>query len=420
MLPLIRQPHWTTWTASFSSSLPVEVGTRDYNGKGHLLIVNTSGTPVTATFTLAGLPYTPTSVTNYFSGTTITSVSGNSFTMTIPALGVNSGTAVVRIEGTGGPSATLTATPTTVTTCGQTTLTWSSTGTTGCTGTNFSTGGAANNATGVQVTPTAPSTTYRIDCPGTAGGTATASQTVSVQGPPGPCTSLLLHWPLDDGLAHGQGHGSTVVDTSGNNYTGTAINGAGVSGQGGPLWVTGKVGPYALSFTGTNSEEVYSSQMPWTSGNPLTIELWVRAMAQGTQAGLVDVTSGYGGLFGCDLPLADNATLRCYYGTTSLDAPFTGLFNAWTHLAYVATTTQRLIYLDGVNVASQLTSVTPPSTSLTNFVIGNMSHGANGTLGTFYTGAIDDVYVWSCARSAADIRADAVTSKIRHRAVHSQ
>jgi hypothetical protein len=54
---------------------------------------------VTVTFTLTGLPYTPQRVVDYFSGNTVAAVSGNSFTVTLPALGLASGTAVYQIAG---------------------------------------------------------------------------------------------------------------------------------------------------------------------------------------------------------------------------------------------------------------------------------------------------------------------------------
>jgi hypothetical protein len=34
MLPLIRQPHWTTWQVVYTAALPLTVGTRDYQGQG--------------------------------------------------------------------------------------------------------------------------------------------------------------------------------------------------------------------------------------------------------------------------------------------------------------------------------------------------------------------------------------------------
>ena len=99
MLPLIRQPHWTTWKAAYNAALPLSVGTRDYQGQGYLIVANNTSAPVTVTFTLTGLPYTPQRVVDYFSGNTVAAVSGNAFTVTLPALGLASGTAVYQIAG---------------------------------------------------------------------------------------------------------------------------------------------------------------------------------------------------------------------------------------------------------------------------------------------------------------------------------
>ncbi|TAL49357.1 hypothetical protein EPN83_01250 [Patescibacteria group bacterium] len=80
------------------------------------------------------------------------------------------------------PTADITANssqgPITVAYGASATLRWSSTNATSCTGTNFSTGGAANNSTGVSTGAlTAGSNTYSISCTG-AGGTANDSVTI--------------------------------------------------------------------------------------------------------------------------------------------------------------------------------------------------------------------------------------------------
>ena len=103
LLPLIRQPHWTTWRVAYDAALPLTVGTRDYQGQGYLLVSNTSDAAVTVTFTLTGLPYTPQRVVDYFTGQAVTTVAGNAFTVTLPALGLNSGTAVYQIVGSATP-----------------------------------------------------------------------------------------------------------------------------------------------------------------------------------------------------------------------------------------------------------------------------------------------------------------------------
>jgi F5/8 type C domain/Domain of unknown function (DUF1929)/Glyoxal oxidase N-terminus len=74
------------------------------------------------------------------------------------------------------PTASLSANPTSITAGQSSTLTWSSTNATSCTGTGFSTGNAT--AGSVTVTPSV-TTSYSVSCMGS-GGTATASATVGV------------------------------------------------------------------------------------------------------------------------------------------------------------------------------------------------------------------------------------------------
>ncbi len=74
------------------------------------------------------------------------------------------------------PTASISASPSTVVIGSSSTLTWSSTNATSCTGTNFSTGNATSGS--VAVSP-ASNTTYSVSCTG-AGGTANNSATVTV------------------------------------------------------------------------------------------------------------------------------------------------------------------------------------------------------------------------------------------------
>ena len=80
------------------------------------------------------------------------------------------------------PSATLTATPSTIDVGQSTTLTWSSSDANSCAAAGgFSTGNATSNSTGVSVSPSTTST-YQISCSG-AGGSATSNATVTVLNP---------------------------------------------------------------------------------------------------------------------------------------------------------------------------------------------------------------------------------------------
>jgi hypothetical protein len=99
----------------------------------------------------------------------------------------------VRMSGTVGgatvptPTASLSANPTSISSGQSSTLSWSSTDATSCTGVNFSTGGAV--AESVSVSPI-QTTTYSLSCSG-AGGSASDSATVTVT-PPSETTAPVI------------------------------------------------------------------------------------------------------------------------------------------------------------------------------------------------------------------------------------
>ena len=83
LLPVIREPHWTTWTVSASN--PLTIGTRDYNGSSYIFVVNPYPNPVTSVLTISGLPARIQSAADFFSGHTIATVTNSQFTVTLPA-----------------------------------------------------------------------------------------------------------------------------------------------------------------------------------------------------------------------------------------------------------------------------------------------------------------------------------------------
>ena len=94
------------------------------------------------------------------------------------------------------PTASLTLSPSSVSYGGASTVSWSSTNATTCTGTGFSTGGATSGS--VVVSNVTTNTTYRVDCSGS-GGSAWAASTLTVgsqplpdlTAAPGPALSLI-------------------------------------------------------------------------------------------------------------------------------------------------------------------------------------------------------------------------------------
>lgn len=85
-------------------------------------------------------------------------------------------------ESGNGVTADLVATPTSVITGSSSTLTWSSSGASSCSGTGFNTGGATNNGAGVSTGPLTSNTNYQISCTGT-GGTTNDTASVTVTNP---------------------------------------------------------------------------------------------------------------------------------------------------------------------------------------------------------------------------------------------
>jgi len=97
LLPLIRQPHWTAWSVEADPANAVRVGGRDLDGDGHLILVNQTSEAQTVTLTVAGMAYAAVAAVDYFSGREIANVVDGSFVVHLPAIGIGSGTQVMRL-----------------------------------------------------------------------------------------------------------------------------------------------------------------------------------------------------------------------------------------------------------------------------------------------------------------------------------
>lgn len=97
LLPLIREPHWTAWTASVNAPDNVRVGTRDHNGEGNLILVNQTTRPQNVSVVVDGLLYGGTEIRDYFSDEKVASIRDGSFSILLPAINVGSGTRILRI-----------------------------------------------------------------------------------------------------------------------------------------------------------------------------------------------------------------------------------------------------------------------------------------------------------------------------------
>lgn len=113
------------------------------------------------------------------------------------------------------PTVALSASPTSITNGNSSTLTWSSSNATSCTGTGFTTGGAVSGS--VTVSPST-TTNYGLSCTGS-GGTNTGSATVTVTPAPTPTASLTA-----SPSSMGAGGAGTVTWSSANTTSCTGTN----------------------------------------------------------------------------------------------------------------------------------------------------------------------------------------------------
>jgi hypothetical protein len=210
-----------------------------------------------------------------------------------------------------------------------------------------------------------------------------------------------LAWAQTSGLvaafAFNEGSGATVIDSSGNNNTGT-ISGA--------TWTTaGKFGK-ALVFNGTSARVTIpdSPSLRLTTG--MTLEAWVNpstvtsawrdVIYKGDDNYFLEVTSdhnkvpGGGGTVGG----ADAVT----YGTAALAV------NKWTHLALTYDGAILRLYVNGVQASSLartgniLTSTNP------------LQIGGDSIYGQYFKGTIDEVRVYNRALIQAEIQTDMNTA----------
>lgn len=90
MMPLLKQPHWSSWSATCSDS-EIYFNTREYNGEGCMILMNPKDSASLATFFIEGLDATE--VWNFFGGSFVTAIHDNEFSLLLPP----SSTAVYRL-----------------------------------------------------------------------------------------------------------------------------------------------------------------------------------------------------------------------------------------------------------------------------------------------------------------------------------
>jgi len=152
---------------------------------------------------------------------------------------------------------------------------------------------------------------------------------------------------------------------------------------------------YALSFDGNAS--YVSSGAPIPSSGDFTVECWALAPFPTSSARDIVFQRGQGGAataFYMGTDSGNNIQLGPNWAT-GIAFPFTN----WHHFAVVKTTTDTVLYIDGVRKASHGSAVLNPSGPTPSLTFGEDWRNNNA----YWQGRIDEVRIWSAARTQTEI-----------------
>ena len=226
------------------------------------------------------------------------------------------------------------------------------------------------------------------------GGTTTSLE-YCIPGDASFCAPPIAEWKMDEGV------GTSVVDTSGNNNTGTLINS--------PTWAQGKIGK-AINFNRSLNQGVSHSTTNLTT-NARTISMWLKPAFNGNDGLSHTLWEIAGGCCSANQVLLFKYSANILYwrvltptGTiqdVTLSTPDDTYFKSgrWMYISATYDSTGMKLYIDGKIVGSS-NSITVPTTNANS--IGTIGNGAYGPL----SGVIDHVKIYNYARTPAQIAYD--------------
>jgi len=190
-------------------------------------------------------------------------------------------------------------------------------------------------------------------------------------------------------LGLNENSGTTVVDASGQNNTGTGLN---------TTWTAGRYGR-GLAFNGSNSWVTVNSSASLNLVNALTLEAWVSpAVSSGWRTIMMKELDAIYELYassnkgpGGGVNVGGHKEV---FSNTRLPT------NTWSHVAVTWNGATLRLYVNGVQVASRAVAGTLPTTS------NPLRIGGNANWGEYFAGAIDEVRVYNRALSAAEVQSD--------------
>jgi Concanavalin A-like lectin/glucanases superfamily/Right handed beta helix region len=220
----------------------------------------------------------------------------------------------------------------------------------------------------------------------------------------------LAWWKFDEGT------GTTASDFTTHGHTGTLV--------GGPVWTTGRIGPFALQFDGVNDVVTIPDAVLTSWSADQSMCLWAQVVnplligtgnlkqtllnlsqdsANGVRLAVNEVSTPNGQWW---VTILAGGT-KIAAGTTA--AAFTS--NTWVHLCYTLTSTVLKLYVNSVQAETLSNDSFDPA-------VANVLGGRDATTGNL-GGKLDNVKIWNRALSAAEILTDfgGAVGRVSHRGV---
>ena len=222
---------------------------------------------------------------------------------------------------------------------------------------------------------------------------------------PGNVVSARLDWNpstanLVAAYSFDEGAGGTVLDSSGNNFSGTMSD---------TTWIPeGRFGS-ALSFNGYNSMVTVNDAPLLRLGQEFTLEAWVYPTAPQESAVMIKESLGQGNYYLQTYPGSSGSPIPSFGinvdGTSTHHVALNDLpLNTWSHLAAVWDGSNTYVYVNGSLVGTQ------PTTGLLSTSTEPLRIGGSTILpgdgGGFFQGRIDEVRIYNRALSVNNIRND--------------
>ncbi len=200
-------------------------------------------------------------------------------------------------------------------------------------------------------------------------------------------SNLVAYYRMNEGSGT-----ATTTDNSGHGYTGTLNNSpAWVPGAALNTYITGLL-DYALAFRGQD-QYINCGNVVVTDANPRTVEAWVYTRSFNNGGIWQMGTQSSNNEFSLRTLDTDNEWRVQLWGD-DVDINLTGSKDAWSHFALVYDGANIKLYYNGELVVDQAKSI---NTLSANFFIGKWSSD-------YFYGMIDEVRVWSVARTQDEIR----------------